>query len=65
MHARFVGRAQVSRYEKFGFGVLVMHLAATHAGAVALHAAGFFRTILDVCGGAGRVYVLFRAAASL
>ncbi len=48
MYERFVSKAQVSKYEKFGFGILLLHLAATQAGASALHAAGFFQIFVDV-----------------
>jgi hypothetical protein len=47
MHERFVSKAQVSKYEKHGFGILVMHVAAVAAGASALEAAGFFGTFLE------------------
>eukprot|EP00051_Salpingoeca_urceolata_P017557 m.240533 g.240533 ORF g.240533 m.240533 type:complete len:504 (-) comp18988_c0_seq8:922-2433(-) len=38
---RYVKKLQVSKYEKFGYGVLLCELSATVPGAQALHDAGF------------------------
>ncbi|XP_065184676.1 protein broad-minded-like [Sycon ciliatum] len=56
MFERFKKKMQVSKCEKFGYGVMVLQLAATAPGMVALHNVGYVRRIvqdlwLTVCGG--------------
>ncbi|XP_041660694.1 protein broad-minded [Cheilinus undulatus] len=41
MFSRFSKKLQVSRCEKFGYGVMVTQVAATAPGVVALHSSGF------------------------
>ncbi|KAM6915461.1 protein broad-minded [Xenentodon cancila] len=43
MFSRFTKKLQVSRCEKFGYGVMVTQVAATAPGIVALHSSGFVR----------------------
>ena len=50
MHERYKGGLQVSKYEKFGFGMMVGACAATAAGMRVLHATGFTATLLEVLG---------------
>ncbi|XP_061560030.1 protein broad-minded isoform X1 [Phycodurus eques] len=46
MFSRFSKKMQVSRFEKFGYGVMVTQLAATAAGATALQRSGFVRALV-------------------
>ncbi|XP_057678869.1 protein broad-minded isoform X3 [Corythoichthys intestinalis] len=46
MFSRFSKKMQVSRCEKFGYGVMVTQLAATAPGAAALHRSGFIRALI-------------------
>ncbi|XP_040925357.1 protein broad-minded isoform X2 [Betta splendens] len=45
MFSRFTKKLQVSRCEKFGYGVMVTQVAATAPGVVALHSSGFIRAL--------------------
>ncbi|XP_070782053.1 protein broad-minded [Enoplosus armatus] len=46
MFSRFTKKLQVSRCEKFGYGVMVTQVAATAPGVVALHSSGFVRAMV-------------------
>nr|XP_020471046.1 protein broad-minded isoform X2 [Monopterus albus] len=46
MFSRFTKKLQVSRCEKFGYGVMVTQVAATAPGIVALHSSGFIRVLV-------------------
>nr|XP_057920239.1 protein broad-minded [Doryrhamphus excisus]XP_057920246.1 protein broad-minded [Doryrhamphus excisus]XP_057920253.1 protein broad-minded [Doryrhamphus excisus]XP_057920261.1 protein broad-minded [Doryrhamphus excisus] len=46
MFSRFNKKLQVSRCEKFGYGVMVTQVAATAAGAAALHRSGFVQALV-------------------
>ncbi|KAG7219610.1 hypothetical protein INR49_018948 [Caranx melampygus] len=46
MFSRFTKKLQVSRCEKFGYGVMVTQVAATAPGVVALHCSGFVRGLV-------------------
>uniref|UniRef100_A0AAR2JZZ3 Protein broad-minded n=1 Tax=Pygocentrus nattereri TaxID=42514 RepID=A0AAR2JZZ3_PYGNA len=46
MFSRFTKKLQVSRCEKFGYGVMVTQVAATAPGIVALHSSGFIQAIV-------------------
>ncbi|XP_029318719.1 LOW QUALITY PROTEIN: protein broad-minded [Cottoperca gobio] len=46
MFSRFTKKLQVSRCEKFGYGVMVTQVAATAPGAAALHSSGFVRALV-------------------
>nr|CAB3266841.1 protein broad-minded-like [Phallusia mammillata] len=46
MHSRYTKKLQVSKCEKFGYGVMVTQLASTAAGTMALQHAGFLRAIV-------------------
>ncbi|XP_076021448.1 protein broad-minded [Genypterus blacodes] len=46
MFSRFIKKLQVSRCEKFGYGVMVTQIAATAPGVVALHSSGFVRALV-------------------
>ncbi|XP_030577927.1 protein broad-minded isoform X2 [Archocentrus centrarchus] len=46
MFSRFTKKLQVSRCEKFGYGVMVTQVAATAPGAVALHSSGFIQALV-------------------
>ncbi|XP_010881310.2 protein broad-minded [Esox lucius] len=46
MFSRFTKKLQVSRCEKFGYGVMVTQLAATAPGVVALRSSGFVQAIV-------------------
>ncbi|KAJ8355919.1 hypothetical protein SKAU_G00187130 [Synaphobranchus kaupii] len=46
MFTRFTKKLQVSRCEKFGYGVMVTQVAATAPGVVALHSSGFVQAIV-------------------
>ncbi|XP_051511088.1 protein broad-minded isoform X2 [Myxocyprinus asiaticus] len=46
MFSRFTKKLQVSRCEKFGYGVMVTQVAATAPGIVALQNSGFVQTIV-------------------
>ncbi|XP_022626071.1 protein broad-minded [Seriola dumerili] len=46
MFSRFTKKLQVSRCEKFGYGVMVTQVAATAPGVVALHCSGFVRALV-------------------
>uniref|UniRef100_H2ZAY8 Protein broad-minded n=1 Tax=Ciona savignyi TaxID=51511 RepID=H2ZAY8_CIOSA len=46
MHSRYTKKLQVSKCEKFGYGVMVTQVAATAAGTSALQKAGFLRAII-------------------
>ncbi|XP_061900849.1 protein broad-minded isoform X1 [Entelurus aequoreus] len=46
MFSRFSKKMQVSRCEKFGYGVMVTQVAATGAGMKALHRSGFVRVLV-------------------
>ncbi|XP_045917373.1 protein broad-minded [Micropterus dolomieu] len=46
MFSRFTKKLQVSRCEKFGYGVMVTQVAATAPGVVALHRSGFVRALV-------------------
>ncbi|XP_031437936.1 protein broad-minded [Clupea harengus] len=46
MFSRFTKKLQVSRCEKFGYGVMVTQVAATAPGMVALHSSGFVQAIV-------------------
>jgi hypothetical protein len=48
MHERFNGRLQVSKYERFGYGVMVMYCAATGPGVRMLYETGLVATFLEV-----------------
>nr|XP_040016630.1 protein broad-minded isoform X3 [Gasterosteus aculeatus aculeatus] len=45
MFSRFIKKLQVSRCEKFGYGVMVTQVAATAPGAAALHSSGFVKAL--------------------
>uniref|UniRef100_A0A673Y927 Protein broad-minded n=1 Tax=Salmo trutta TaxID=8032 RepID=A0A673Y927_SALTR len=46
MFSRFTKKLQVSRCEKFGYGVMVTQVAATAPGVVALHSSGFVQALV-------------------
>ncbi|KAF3850182.1 hypothetical protein F7725_019901, partial [Dissostichus mawsoni] len=46
MFSRFTKKLQVSRCEKFGYGVMVTQVAATAPGVAALHTSGFVRALV-------------------
>ncbi|KAJ8396241.1 hypothetical protein AAFF_G00021080 [Aldrovandia affinis] len=46
MFTRFTKKLQVSRCEKFGYGVMVTQVAATAPGVAALHSSGFVQAIV-------------------
>ncbi|KAK5852652.1 hypothetical protein PBY51_006503 [Eleginops maclovinus] len=46
MFSRFTKKLQVSRCEKFGYGVMVTQVAATASGVAALHTSGFVRALV-------------------
>ncbi|KAG7508076.1 hypothetical protein JOB18_002477 [Solea senegalensis] len=46
MFSRFTKKLQVSRCEKFGYGVMVTQVAATAPGVAALHSSGFVRALV-------------------
>ncbi|XP_036003093.1 protein broad-minded isoform X3 [Fundulus heteroclitus] len=46
MFSRFTKKLQVSRCEKFGYGVMVTQVAATAPGVAALHSSGFVRSLV-------------------
>ncbi|XP_058470167.1 protein broad-minded [Solea solea] len=46
MFSRFSKKLQVSRCEKFGYGVMVTQVAATAPGVAALHSSGFVRALV-------------------
>ncbi|XP_063079150.1 protein broad-minded isoform X1 [Engraulis encrasicolus] len=46
MFSRFTKKLQVSRCEKFGYGMMVTQVAATAPGAVALHSCGFIQAMV-------------------
>uniref|UniRef100_A0A671V5W7 Protein broad-minded n=1 Tax=Sparus aurata TaxID=8175 RepID=A0A671V5W7_SPAAU len=46
MFSRFTRKLQVSRCEKFGYGVMVTQVAATAPGVVALHSSGFVQALV-------------------
>ncbi|XP_014851708.1 PREDICTED: protein broad-minded isoform X2 [Poecilia mexicana] len=46
MFSRFTKKLQVSRCEKFGYGVMVTQIAATAPGVAALHNSGFVRLLV-------------------
>nr|XP_014349915.1 PREDICTED: protein broad-minded isoform X2 [Latimeria chalumnae] len=46
MFSRFTKKLQVSRCEKFGYGVMVTQVAATSPGAVALQCSGFINALV-------------------
>ncbi|CAN9507510.1 unnamed protein product [Ophioblennius macclurei] len=46
MFSRFTRKLQVSRCEKFGYGVMVTQVAATAPGVQALHASGLIRALV-------------------
>ncbi|XP_060947669.1 protein broad-minded [Limanda limanda] len=46
MFSRFTKKLQVSRCEKFGYGVMVTQVAATAPGVAALHRSGFVRALV-------------------
>ncbi|XP_069462707.1 protein broad-minded isoform X2 [Ambystoma mexicanum] len=46
MFSRFTQKLQVSRCEKFGYGVMVTQVAATSPGAVALQSSGFIQALV-------------------
>ncbi|KAF7658919.1 hypothetical protein LDENG_00005960 [Lucifuga dentata] len=46
MFSRFTKKLQVSRCEKFGYGVMVTQVAATAPGVVALRSSGFVRALV-------------------
>ncbi|XP_029079847.1 protein broad-minded isoform X6 [Monodon monoceros] len=46
MFSQYAKELQVSRHKKFGYGVLVTHVASTAAGAVALQSSGFINALL-------------------
>ncbi|XP_054474046.1 protein broad-minded [Anoplopoma fimbria] len=46
MFSRFMKKLQVSRCEKFGYGVMVTQVAATAPGVAALHNSGFVRALV-------------------
>ncbi|XP_053317262.1 protein broad-minded [Spea bombifrons] len=46
MFSRFTKKLQVSRCEKFGYGVMVTQVAATAPGALALQRSGFIQALL-------------------
>lgn len=46
MFSRFTKKLQVSRCEKFGYGVMVTQIAATAPGVVALNSSGFVRALV-------------------
>ncbi|XP_023203531.1 protein broad-minded isoform X2 [Xiphophorus maculatus] len=46
MFSRFTKKLQVSRCEKFGYGVMVTQVAATAPGVAALHSSGFVRLLV-------------------
>ncbi|KAM5164077.1 protein broad-minded isoform 3-T3 [Mantella aurantiaca] len=47
MFGRFTKKLQVSRCEKFGYGVMVTQVASTAAGAVALQKSGFIQAFVS------------------
>ncbi|XP_029705480.1 protein broad-minded-like isoform X2 [Takifugu rubripes] len=46
MFSRFAKKLQVSRCEKFGYGVMMTQVAATAPGVVALHKSGFVQALI-------------------
>lgn len=46
MFSRFTKKLQVSRCEKFGYGVMVTQIAATAPGVVALNSSGFVKALV-------------------
>ncbi|KAK7940122.1 hypothetical protein WMY93_003448 [Mugilogobius chulae] len=46
MFSRFTKKLQVSRCEKFGYGVMVTQIAATAPGVLALNSSGFIRALV-------------------
>ncbi|XP_031717290.1 protein broad-minded isoform X3 [Anarrhichthys ocellatus] len=46
MFSRFTKKLQVSRCEKFGYGVMVTQVAATAPGVAALHSSGFVQALV-------------------
>ncbi|XP_076824206.1 protein broad-minded-like [Clavelina lepadiformis] len=46
MHSRYTKKLQVSKCEKFGYGVMVTQVAATAPGIAALRKAGYLRSIV-------------------
>lgn len=46
MFSRFTQKLQVSKCEKFGYGVMVTQVAATSPGAVALQSSGFIQALV-------------------
>ncbi|XP_075453871.1 protein broad-minded isoform X2 [Ascaphus truei] len=46
MFSRFIKKLQVSRCEKFGYGVMVTQVAATASGALALQKSGFIQALV-------------------
>ncbi|XP_075893672.1 protein broad-minded isoform X1 [Nelusetta ayraudi] len=46
MFSRFTKKLQVSRCEKFGYGVMVTQVAVTAPGVAALHSSGFIRALI-------------------
>ncbi|XP_047244018.1 protein broad-minded isoform X4 [Girardinichthys multiradiatus] len=46
MFSRFTKKPQVSRCEKFGYGVMVTQVAVTAPGVAALHSSGFVRSLV-------------------
>ncbi|XP_049551454.1 protein broad-minded isoform X5 [Orcinus orca] len=46
MFSQYAKELEVSRHKKFGYGVLVTHVASTAAGAVALQSSGFINALL-------------------
>uniref|UniRef100_A0A668AQ63 Protein broad-minded n=1 Tax=Myripristis murdjan TaxID=586833 RepID=A0A668AQ63_9TELE len=46
MFSRFTKKLQVSRCEKFGYGVMVTQVAATAPGVMALHSSGFVQALV-------------------
>ena len=45
---RFRTKGQVSRYDRFGYGVMLAQVCATLPGAASLHRAGLLYTLLKV-----------------
>ncbi|CAH1269946.1 TBC1D32 [Branchiostoma lanceolatum] len=47
MYARYAKKLQVSKHEKFGYGVMVTQVAATAPGMVALQSTGFIKALVN------------------
>ena len=48
MQERFRLKGQVSKYDRFGYGVMLTQIGATHPGMLAMHRAGLVKLLIDV-----------------